>query len=186
LKAHRFHTLCLAAGLIAAGALTGCDNRTAEQKGADLATGKIDMAKGIGDALEKKGGAAGEAVVTGLGSVVKGIEKGVSKSGRTIEADDSVTKAGLKVTRVQDAPRDAEQKKQGLDLYVVADAKAHGKLRVLMFDVMGNEIARSTADLVRAADEAKYHRVELDELVSLSAISKITISFKPAEIVAKK
>lgn len=186
MKAHRFHTLCLAASLIAAGSLTGCDNRSAEQKGADLATGKIDMAKGIGDALEKKGGAAGEAVVTGLGSVVKGMEKGVNKSGRSIESDDSVTKAGLKVTRVQDAPRDTEGKKQGLDLYVVADADARGKLRVLMFDVMGNEIARSTADIVRSADEAKYHRIELDELVSMSAISKLTISFKPGEVVAKK
>lgn len=186
LKAHRFHTLCLAASLIAIGTLTACDDRTAEQKGADMATEKVDMAKGIGDALEKKGGAAGEAVVTGLGTVVKGFEKGVSKSGRTIEADDSVTKAGLKITRVQDAPRDAESKKQGLDLYVVGDAEARGKLRVLMLDVMGNEIARATVDLVRSADEAKYQRIELDELVSMSAISKLTISFKPGEVVAKK
>lgn len=185
MKFHRFPSLCLAAGL-AITTLTACDQRTAEQKGADMATGKIDMAKGIGDALEQKGGAAGEAVVTGLGTVVKGFEKGVNKSGRTIAADDTVTKAGLKITRVQDAPRGAESKTQGLDLYVVADADARGKLRVLMLDVMGNEIARSTVDLVRSADEAKYQRLELDELVSLSAISKLTISFKPGETIAKK
>ena len=58
--------------------------------------------------------------------------------------------------------------------------------RVLMTDVMGNEVARATVDLVRDADDAKYQRVELDELVSLSAISKLTISFKPGDEVAKK
>jgi hypothetical protein len=186
LKAHRFHNLCLAAGMITMGALTACNSKTAEEKGAELATEKIDMAKGIGNALEKKGEAATEAVTTGLGTVVKGFEKGVSKSGRTIAADDTVTKAGLKVTRVQDAPRGAEEKTQGLDLYIVSDADANGKLRVLMLDVLGNEVARSTIDLKRLADEAKYQRVPLDELVSMSAISKLVISFKPGDALAKK
>ncbi|MES2319219.1 MAG: hypothetical protein V4631_17210 [Pseudomonadota bacterium] len=189
MKSQHFHTLCLVSGLIALGALSGCDRRTAEEKGAALATEKIDIAKGIGDAMEKKGGQAGEAVTTGIGTVVKGLEKGVGKTtGRSIAADDTVTKAGLKITKVQDAPAGEEGKKrtQGLDLYVVADADATGKLRVLMLDNLDNEIGRATVDLVRSADEAKYQRVPVDELVMMTAISKLVISYKPAAALAQK
>ena len=187
MKSTYFRTLCLAASLAAVGALSACDSRTAEQKGGDMATEKIDMAKGIGDALEKKGGIASEAVATGIGSVYKGVEKGVSKSGREIATDDSLKKAGLKITRVQDAPADEEGKKvNGLDLYVVSDADAHGKLRVLTFDLLGNEVSRSNFEIKRSADEGKYERLMLETLVPLSKISKLEISFKPHATLAKQ
>lgn len=137
------------------------------------------MAKGVGTALEAKGGQASEAVTTGLGSVFKGVEKGVSKSGRKIVPDDSVTKAGLKITRVQDA-------EAGLDLYVIADAEAHGKLRVLAYDVLDNEIGRATVELARKADDAKYLHIPLDKEVPVSSISRLAISFKPVDLIAKK
>ena len=182
-----FRMLCLAASLLSLGALSACDSRTAEQKGGDMATEKIDLAKGIGDALEKKGGIASEAVATGIGAVYKGVEKGASKSGRTIATDDTLAKAGLKVTRVQDAPPAEEGKKlNALDLYVVSDAEVHGKLRVLTFDLLGNEISRTSIDLKRAADEGKYERLMLDELVLTSKIAKLEISFKPHATLAKK
>lgn len=171
--------LCIAAGVVTLAALGGCDSKTAEEKGAAMATEKIDMAKGVGDALQAKGGQATEAVTTGLGSVVNGFEKGVQKSGRKIVSDDTVAKAGLKITRALDAAG-------GLDLYVVAEADAIGKMRVLAYDVLDNEIGRATVALVRSADEGKYVRVPMDEQVVLSSISRLAVSFKPGDALAKK
>lgn len=176
--------LCLGLGLLAA--LAACDDRTAEEKGAAMASEKIGMAQGIGDALEAKGGKASEALTTGIGSVFKGIEKGVDKSGRSIAVDDTLAQAGLKITTVQNALADDKHTTHGLDLYVVADANVRGKLRVLAFDSLDREIGRANVELVRAADEANYLRVPMGEQVSLSSISKVTVSFRSGDTIAKK
>ena len=186
MKINYARNMCLCAGFIALATLAACDKRSAEEKGTDMATEKIDMAKGIGNALESKGGQASEAVTTGLGTVFKGIEKGVDKSGRVIAADESLAKAGLKVTKVQDALADEQHKTHGLDLYVVADAEARGKLRVLAFDSLDREIGRANIDLASAADEAKYLRVPMEAQVVLSSVRKVAVSYKPGETVAKK
>lgn len=177
-------TLCLGT-LILAG-LTGCDDRTAEQKGAAMANEKIDMAKGIGTAMEAKGGQASEAVATGIGTVFKGIEKGIEKSGTKLVVDESLTKAGLTVTTVQNAIADQKHKAHGMEMYVASELEARGKLRVLAYDSLDREIARVSVDLVRAADEAKYLRVPMEPQLSLASISKVALSFKPAEQAAKK
>lgn len=183
------HKLVLTAAMIALGALAGCDDRTAEQKGKDLATEKLDVATGIGTALEQKGSTAGEAVVTGLGNVMKGMEKGVNKSGRKLVSDESVTKAGLKITKVQDAPSEPveEGKKASgpaLDVYIVGDADAEGKLRVIMYDVMDQEIGRASMQVSRKADEGKYQRIELDPQLERTAIARLNFDFKPSAVLA--
>lgn len=175
--------------MLALGALAGCDDRTAEQKGKDLATEKLDVATGIGTALEQKGSTASEAVVTGLGNVMKGMEKGVNKSGRKLVLEESVTKAGLKITKVQDAPFEPveEGKKAAapaLDVYIVADADADGKLRVLMYDVMDQEIGRASVQVARKADEGKYQRIELDPQLERTAIARLNFDFKPSAVLA--
>ncbi len=187
MKAKNIRQLCLVAGFLAIGALSGCDKRTAEEKGADMAGEKLDVATGIGNALGKKGEAAGEAVASGVGKVFSGVDVGINKSsGKKIAADESVTKAGLKITKVQDAVPTEKDKAQGIELYVVADADAKGKLKVVAFDVLDNEIARTSVDLVRSADQGEFLKVKLDERVMLSAISKVVVSFKPADVVAAK
>jgi len=40
---------------LAMAALTACSSKTAQEKGAEMATMKLDMATGIGDALQAKG-----------------------------------------------------------------------------------------------------------------------------------
>lgn len=187
LKAKNIRQLCLVAGFVAIGALSGCDKRTAEEKGADMAGEKLDVATGIGNALGKKGEAAGEAVASGVGKVFSGVDVGINKSsGKKIAADESVAKAGLKITKVQDAMPTEKDKAQGIELYVVADAAAKGKLKVVAFDVLDNEIARTSVDLVRDADQGEFLKVKLDDRVMLSAISKVVVSFKAADVVAAK
>ena len=181
MSAHITKKLFIATAVMALAALTGCDDRTAEEKGKDLATEKLDAATGIGTALEEKGTKAGESIVTGLGNVVKGFEKGVNKSGRTLVSEDSVTKAGLEITKVQDAVAAADEK-PAIEVYILSKADAEGKLRVIMYDVMDKEIGRTSVQLSRKADDGKYQRIEVDAQLDRSAISKLTFDFKPSAV----
>lgn len=54
--------------------VAACSRQTAEEKGKEPATEKIDMAKGIGDVLQEKGTAAAESVTSGMGKVLHGLE----------------------------------------------------------------------------------------------------------------
>jgi hypothetical protein len=166
---------------IALVAISACSQKTAAEKGAELAGDKVDMVKGVGDAFTAKGGSAGEAVALGIGTVFKGIEKGVVKSGRTISVDASVDQAGLKITNVQDAKPGGDGTDHGLDVYIVANKDASGKLRVLLFDATDREIGRTSVAVSRTADEGKYQTVSLDPQVKLAAISKVTFTFKTAD-----
>lgn len=49
--------------------LVACSKQTAEEKAKEMATEKVDMAKGIGDVLQEKGTAAAESVTSGMGKV---------------------------------------------------------------------------------------------------------------------
>lgn len=175
------HKFLIATAVVALAALTGCDSRTAEEKGKALATEKLDVATGIGSALEEKGSKAGESLVTGLGNVVKGFEKGVNKSGRTLVSEESVTKAGLQITKVQDAVAAADEK-PAIEVYILSQADAEGKLRVIMQDVMDKEIGRASIQLSRKADDGKYQRIEVDPQLDRSAISKLVFSFTPGAV----
>ena len=165
---------------------SGCSRQSAEEKGKELATDKIDTAKGIGVAMQEKGEAASEALASGVGKVFRGIEKGVIKSGRTVATDASVDTAGLKITTVQNAADNKEGAVHGLDVYILSTAEANGKLRVTMFDVMDKEVGRTSVDLKKSADEGKYHTIPLDAQLQLGAISKVAFEFKPVVAAPKK
>jgi hypothetical protein len=186
LKTHTIRYRYVIAAALALVVLSACSQKTAEEKGVELAAEKIDMAKGMGDALTAKGESAGEAVASGIGTVFKGIEKGVAQSGRAISMDASVDSAGLKITTVQDAKPGDDGKISGLEVYIVANTDARGKLRVLLFDVLGKEIGRTSVEVHRAADEGKYQTVALDPQVNLAAISKVAFTFKANDAPATK
>lgn len=186
MKTSPLRTLVLTSMLFAFGALTACSKQSAEEKGKELATDKIDTAKGIGVAMQEKGEAASEALTSGVGKVFRGIEKGVIKSGRTVAADASVDAAGLKITTVQNAAAGNEGTVHGLDAYILSTSETNGKLRVTVFDALDKEIARTSIDLKKSADEGKYHTIPLDAQLNLSAISKVAFEFKPLVPAAKK
>lgn len=156
--------------------LSACSEQTAQEKGKEMATEKIDIATGVGNALQDKGAEAGEAVANGVGVLFQGVEKGFMKSGRAIVADPSLASAGLTVTKIQDGTRGDTP---SLDAYVVATTAASGTLRALVFDATGQEIGRSTVRIERGADEAKYESVPFDAQVPLSQIRKVAFSFRP-------
>ncbi len=168
-------------------AMSACSRQTAEEKGRELATEKIDLVKGIGSALEAKGGGAAEAVAGGVGTVVKGLGKGMEKSGRTIVVAPSVEQAGLQITKVQEATAAGDRAAyHGLEVYIVANADAQGKLRVIVYDLLDKEIGRARVDLERAAEEGKYLAVPLDQQISLGSIAKVAFEFQSSPPAARK
>lgn len=62
--------------------LAGCSRQSAE-----------DKAKDISDVLQDKGTAAAESVTTGVGKVLKGVERGFEKSGRTVALSEGARQA---------------------------------------------------------------------------------------------
>lgn len=184
-------TRVLAAGLcVLALLLSACSRQTAEEKAKEMATEKVDMAKGIGDVLQEKGTAAAESVTSGMGKVVKGIERGVEKSGRAAVVSDAAKQAGLQVTKVQLAnaqqsaasePASGQASDQGanhgLDVYVLTSQDVKGALKVKVFNALDQEIGRVKLPLTQAADEGHYIRIPLDAQVDLQAISKVEVDF---------
>ena len=164
---------------------SACSRKSAEEKGVEMATEKLDLAKGIGSALEEKGSATAESLATGVGNVVKGIGKGVEKSGRSVAVKDSVERAGLKITKVQNASVSSEGAAvHGLEAYVISDANVRGKLRVIAYDILDKEIGRAKIDLVSSADDAKYVPIPLDAQVKIDSIVKVEFDFvaEPAAV----
>ena len=170
-------------------AMTACDffNKTAEEKGKELASAKIDLVKGVGGVLEEKGSAAAESVATGLGKVLSGAGKGIEKSGTQIVLAPSVSQAGLDVTKIQYALHySGDEKPPVLEAYVIANANVDGKIKVQLFSLLDKEIGRAKVSVKQGADEAKYWSITLDKEVNTNDIAKVVFDFQPAEVVAKK
>lgn len=159
-------------------ALSACSEKTARERGAELAGKKIDIVAGVGDQLQAKGAEAGESLTAGVGKVVKGIQRGVLKSGRNLALDPAVGKAGLQISQVSDAKPQAATA-HALEAYVIANNTAAGKLQLFAYDALDREIGRATAPLAMAAGEAKYVPFPLDEQVNLSSISRVRFAYAP-------
>lgn len=166
--------------------LTACSKQSAEEAGKQLAAEKVDMAKGIGDALQDKGGAAADSITTGLGAVLKGVERGVEKSQRKVELGKGAQQVGLQITKVllttdgHGSPASAPSESStshGLEMYVVTTQAVDGVLKVKVNNALDQEIGRTTVTLKQAADDGRYVQVPLFEQVDLHAVSKVWVDF---------
>jgi hypothetical protein len=157
--------------------LAGCSRQSAQEKGAEMASTKIDMVAGVGEAMQAKGGKAGELVAAGVGTIFHGVERGAMQSGRAIAADSTLKMAGLSITKVQDATAKEGNVPHAFDVYVIATPPAAGTLRMFVYDALGGEIGRSQARVDLATDAAKYHTFALDPQVELSAVRKLSFTF---------
>lgn len=172
--------------------LAGCSRQSAEEKAKEMATEKVDMAKGIGDVLQDKGTAAAESVTTGVGKVLKGVERGFEKSGRTVALGEAARQAGLQATKVQLADASAagdgaasmasqadSARSQGIEVYVLSERDLSGSLKVKVFNALDQEIGRTRLAFKQGADEGRYVRIPLDSQIDLQAISRVDIDFLP-------
>jgi len=174
------------AACLAAAALCACSPKSAEEKGADMASEKIDMVAGIGNALTDKGGQAAESIASGVGTVVKGVERGALKVGRKLDIDPSLAKAGLAVSRVQDGTEAGDGAEHGLLAYVIASARAQGSLRMFAYDALGREIGRSSVPVAYGGDDAGYVALSLDKNVALGDVVAVGFKYVPGEQAAAK
>lgn len=166
--------------------LTACSRQTAEEKGRELASDKIDMVKGVGDVLGEKGSAAAESVAGGLGKVVNGLGKGLEKSGRAVALSPSVTEAHIQITKVQDARPTADKSEHGLEAYVLSGTNVDGQLRVKLHDLLDREIGRTQVAVKQAAEEGHYVSIPLDTQISLADIARVTFDYVATPSTAKK
>jgi len=176
---------CGAACLVAA-VLCACSSKSAEEKGADMAGEKIDMVAGIGNALTDKGGKAAESIASGVGTVVKGVERGALKVGRKLDIDPSLARAGLAVSRVQDGTEAGNGAAHGLLAYVIASTRAEGSLRMFAYDALGREIGRSSVPVAYGGDDASYVALALDKNVALGDVVAVGFKYVPGKQLAAK
>jgi hypothetical protein len=164
-------------------ALAGCSRQTAEEKGKALATEKIDMVKGVGDALQEKGSQAAESVAHGAGNVLQGAGRGIDKAKEwKFSSSEALTKAGLSISRVQNAAD------KGVDAYLIAAGNTDGTLSMIARDVAKREVARVRIDLTMAANDARYETFALDSRTPVALISELSFDFqaKPPADKAKR
>ena len=145
-----------------------------------MAGKELDTLAGVGDALQKKGGAASESFTAGVGSMTKGMQRGILKAGREIVTDPSLHTAGLSITTVQDAATEGAAT-HGLDAYVIAKVPAAGTLRMFVYDALGNEIGRSSVNIDFEADASKYQTFALDSQVTLKSVNKVGFAFNASK-----
>jgi hypothetical protein len=172
-------TICITALMLGA-----CSQKTAEEKGKEMATEKIDLVKGIGDAVTSKGGQAAESLAQGAGVILQGAGKGLDKAmAWKISEGAGLRTAGLSVTRLQaGAPSEAASK--ALDAYVVANKNVTGVMQLIAYDVNQRELARVRKELSIQAGDGRYEALPLDVRTDVNAIHSASVDFTPASTVA--
>lgn len=161
--------------------LHACSRQTAEEKGKALATEKIDLVKGVGDALNEKGKQAAESVAQGAGRVVQGVDEGFGKAFEwQLSNSASMEKAGLKVFRAEPGP----ESEHSVNAYIVASGAASGSLSMIAYDPVRREVARTRAGISMEAGSGRYETLFLDKRTPMRAIREIEFDFQPTAVAA--
>ena len=165
--------------LFAGSFLFGCSRQTAEEKGKELATSKIDLVKGVGEALKEKGSQAAESLAQGTGKVLQGAGDGFDNAFEwKLTNAPGMGGAGLSVPRVGKAASAASEG-NAIDVYVVAQREAVGLLSMTAFDAKHREVARMSNELKIGANSSRYETLVLDARVPLNSIREVTFDFAP-------
>lgn len=165
--------------LLAGSLLFGCSRQTAEEKGKEMATAKIDLVKGVGEALKEKGSQAAESLAQGTGKVLQGAGDGFDNAFEWKLANaPGMGSAGLSVPRVGKAASHASEG-NAIDVYVVAEREAVGMLSMTAYDAKHREVARMSKELKVGARSSTYETLVLDERVPVSSIREVTFDFAP-------
>ncbi|MCE1241331.1 MAG: hypothetical protein LWW83_15555 [Azonexaceae bacterium] len=168
----------LLAALIALN-LPACSRQTAEEKGKEMATEKIDLIKGVGDAIKEKGGQAADSVAQGAGKVLQGADEGFGKAFEwQSSSSPSLDQAGLKVSRI-DRATPGPDSEHSVNIYLVSNGPAAGKLTMIAYDSGKRELARTHADLKLASADGHYETLKLDERTPMKSIREVSFDFQP-------
>jgi hypothetical protein len=165
--------------------LPACSRQTAEEKGKEMATEKIDLVKGVGDALKEKGSQAAESVAQGAGKVLQGADEGFGKAFEWQFTNGAgLEQAGLKVSRI-DRATPGPDSEHSVNVYLVSNGPATGKLTMIAYDSGKRELARTHADLKLSGADGRYETLKLDERTPMKSIREVSFDFQPAMATGK-
>ena len=177
---------CILLACVACLAISACSRQTAEEKGKELATEKIDLVKGVGEALKDKGGQAAESVAQGTGQVFQGVGEGFGKAFEwKLTNAAGMEKAGLTVSRV-DKGSPSDGRKNEVNVYLVAARDAAGTLSMVAYDSSKREMARTRTEMRIGAGEGRYETLVLDERTPVNSVREVTFDFQPSAANASK
>ncbi len=142
---HKSYSALVLVPILLAG--QACDKRTAEEKGRDLASEKLDLAKGAADVLKEKGGVLGKTTGQGVTDLIKGVGSGVKDSVNPpvkVELEKSASEAGVAVTSAHEGTGDATAR--NIEVYGTFAKPFRGRLELRAFDEQGAEIGQGVSE----------------------------------------
>lgn len=165
---------CLTATIALAGlCLSGCQKKTAEERGKDAADEKAAYVKGVGDSLQGKGKEAAESIGGGLVKVWNGLNEGIEgKSASAVRMSPDLEKLGLKVTRAQLSPSGT------VSVYIINRDALKKELRLCVFDKEGLEVGRACAVVDSPVDGANYVDFAFDKRVPMALVTALELGIR--------
>ena len=129
---------------------------------------------GCKEKTESAGKAAGEHA----SAFVKGVAQGVEQTGLSAEVrlSDDLKAKGVEVTTCQCEPAIGDTSSHKVSLYLINKGPVKGKLMLKALNAEGKEIGRTTAEIDRAKDEAKYVAFELEKAVPMAQVKALELS----------
>jgi hypothetical protein len=167
--------------------LTGCDQRTAEEKGKDYANEKLGFVEGAAQVLKDKGNNLGQTAGKGVSELVKGVGTGVKDVMNppvNLQLSPEVATQGLTVEHASEATGDADARVIEANIKF---AKAfRGKLTVRAFDDHEKELGAGTLDgeLDKHPGNGELLRFRFPSSVRLSHVKSYRLDFVPPVQVA--
>lgn len=135
---------------------SGCDKRTAKERGRDYAKGKVEYAEGAVGVLEEKGKGVGKAAGKGIADLVKGAGSGVKDvlfAPVKVTVDPALAAAGLRVLQANESGMRESKPKIIVNIEFPKAYEGRLQLRAFANEGEDQESARSltTAGLAQAA-----------------------------------
>lgn len=124
-----------------------CDKRTAEEKGRDYASEKLDLATGAAAALKEKGSGLGKTAGQGVGDLIKGVGSGVKDVVNppvTVEPEKSAAEAGVTVNKANEGAGEANART--IEVYGAFAKPFRGRLELRAFDEQGVELGKGVSE----------------------------------------
>lgn len=167
--------------LILLGLLPACSQKTAEEKGKEMADEKIGMVKGIGESLKAGGKQAAESMAHGAGNTVQGIGAGMEASSSiAFKTSAELAQSGLGVSRIQwDSTPDAANGVV-MNAYMNASKEAKGRATLFAYTKDNVEVGRTSHEINMAAGSAAYENFTFDKRTPRGSIAYVTVGYSSA------
>jgi len=172
--------ILICAALLAA----GCESKTAEERGAELAKDKLDFVKGAAGVLNQEGKDVGESSGKGVGDLIKGLGSGVKDvvfSTVPVQVASESASSGIAVGKATESG--TEGGKRMVDVYLTFSTPFDGRLRLRAFEA--GEVETGSAEIEgnvhRKAGESGTFRFGFDESIRLSKVQSCALVTLPAE-----